>query len=249
MFTLTLLGTGNAAGMPVYGCSCDLCHRCELEPGLKRGPCSALLKVGDKQYLIDAGQVNLHEKFPAGSIDGIFLTHFHPDHVQGLFHLRWGKNLSIPVYCPPDSQGCADLYKHSGILQFETRKKFTSFVLDDLVITPLPLIHSKPTFGYLFEYEAQKIAYLTDTKGLPPATGQYLEQRQLDYLIIDCSFKPGFDGKGHNNLNDVLEMQDKVQASKVVLTHIGHDFDVWLNLNKADLPEVFIIGRDNMQLF
>lgn len=248
MLSLTLLGTGNAAGMPVYGCTCELCVKCQADVSLKRSPCSALLKVGDKQYLIDAGQVNLHETFPAGSIDGIFVTHFHPDHVQGLFHLRWGKDLSIPIYSPPDSQGCADLYKHPGILEFQPQKKFTPFVLDELTVTPLPLIHSKPTFGYLFEFETQRIAYLTDTKGLPPATEEYLASRQLDCLVIDCSFKPGFDGKGHNNLDEVQAIQSRLQASKVVLTHIGHDFDVWLWANRQALPKNFEVGKDKIRV-
>ena len=98
---LTLLGTGNAAGMPLYGCHCEYCLEALSNRVLKRSPCSALLKIEDKQYLIDAGQVNLDERFPAGSLSGVFVTHFHPDHVQGLFQLRWGINLSIPVYIPP----------------------------------------------------------------------------------------------------------------------------------------------------
>jgi phosphoribosyl 1,2-cyclic phosphate phosphodiesterase len=35
------------------------------------------------------------------------LTHYHLDHVQGLFPLRWGVGAPIPVYGPPDDAGCA----------------------------------------------------------------------------------------------------------------------------------------------
>jgi phosphoribosyl 1,2-cyclic phosphate phosphodiesterase len=121
-------------------------------------------------YLLDAGQVNLTSRFPAGILDSILLTHFHPDQLQGLFHLRWGAGIGIPVYCPPDSEGCADLFKHSGLLQFLSQQKFVPFMLDEFRVTPLPLIHAKPTFGYLQEYGVQRLAYLTDTKGLPSKT-------------------------------------------------------------------------------
>ncbi len=53
----------------------------------------------------------------------MLLTHYHPDHVQGLFHLRWGCGESIPVYGPKDPQGCADLYRHPGVLDFQVPLK------------------------------------------------------------------------------------------------------------------------------
>lgn len=245
MYRLRLLGTGNAAGMPVYGCDCSYCSACETDPERRRRPCSALLTIDEKQYLIDAGIVNLHAHFPAGSLEGILITHFHPDHVQGLFHLRWGKNLQIPVFIPPDSEGCADLFKHPGILEFRKQKKYQSFLLGGVRVTPLPLIHSKPTFGYLLECPDWSIAYLTDTKGLPPSTERYLAERQLDSLIVDCSYAPGYEGKGHNNLDDVVAIQAQLLAKQVVLTHIGHDFDVWLSCHRECLPDAFIVAYDD----
>lgn len=246
---LTLLGTGNAHGMPLYGCDCPCCAAARSDASLQRGPCSAMLEVDGKRYLIDAGQVNLHARFPAGALDGVLVTHFHPDHVQGLFQLRWGVNQCIPVYSPPDSEGCADLYKHPGILEFKPQKKFASFALDEMMVTPLPLIHSKPTFGYLLEYQGRCIAYLTDTKGLPPATEEKLSCVDLDMLIIDCTFAPGIDKKGHNNLDDVLAISAKLTPKQTVLTHIGHDFHVWLQAHANDLPDGFVVGCDGSEIF
>lgn len=246
MIEMKLLGTGNAAGFPIFGCDCSYCLEALHNEQFCRTPCSALIRVGNKQYLLDAGQVDLHKRFPPGALNGILLTHFHPDHVQGLFHLRWGKNLEIPVYTPPDSEGCADLYKHPGILSFNVLKKYQAIGLNDLQITPLPLIHSKPTFGYLIENAGKRIAYLTDTKGLPPKTQQLISEQHLDMLIVDCSYMPGYEGKGHNNLDDVIAIQKIVAAKKVILTHIGHDFDIWLREN--ELPNGFTAGHDGMEL-
>ncbi len=246
MAKLTLLGTGNAAGMPVYGCHCKYCILAERDMSMVRTPCSALLEFDGHRYLIDAGQVNLHQRFPAGTLTGIILTHFHPDHVQGLFHLRWGKNLEIPVYSPPDPNGCSDLYKHPGILHFKHQAEFKSFSLGAVNITPLPMQHSLPTFGYYFEINNKRIAYLTDTKGLPQKTYDFFDKTDLDLCIIDCSFIPGHKSKGHNNLDDVLMIQSKLQSKQIVLTHIGHDLDVWLRERKQSLPETFTIAHDNL---
>jgi len=246
---LTLLGSGNAGGMPLYGCNCERCQEVNKKPHLRRGPACALIENKGKQYLIDAGLMNLAEKYPSGSLDAILLTHFHPDHVQGLFHLRWGTGNKIPVYCPPDSSGCADLFKHSGLLDFNKQKKFISFTLDDLKITPLPLIHSKVTFGYLFEHNKQRIAYLTDTKGLPPNTLTWLQKSPLDLLVIDTSFSPQQESSGHNNLNDTLAIHSQLQPKRTVLTHISHEFDVWLNQNENILPKSVIAAHDNQNVF
>lgn len=86
------------------------------------------------------------------------------DHVQGLFHLRWGCGNSIPVYGPADEQGCDDLFKHPGILDFQPPlTPFVSVTLGGLRITPLPLNHSKITHGYLIQSADGALAYLTDT--------------------------------------------------------------------------------------
>jgi len=246
---LTLLGTGAAAGLPVYGCECNVCSKALAKPALRRTPCSALLQLGEQCFLIDAGQVNLAERFPAGTLSAICLTHFHPDHVQGLFHLRWGTNVQIPVYTPPDSQGCADLYKHPGILAFQTLRKFTPFTLGSIVVTPVPLIHSKPTFGYCFDVADQRIAYLTDTKGLPPATEEFLCASGVDLLIVDCSYPPGTTQAGHNNLDDVLSLLQRVQPRSLVLTHIGHAMDQWLLKHADSLPAQVQVGRDGAVVF
>jgi len=246
---LKLIGTGNAAGIPLFGCDCMLCAKAKGNMDFRRGPASALLEIDNKKYLIDAGIMDIAEKFANEKLDGIFLTHFHPDHVQGLFHLRWGKGENIPVYCPPDSAGCADLFKNPGILKFNTKKKFETFSIDYLKVTPLPLIHSKVTFGYLFEFDNQRIAYLTDTKGLPPKTTLFLKDKILDLLVIDTSHAPNVDDSNHNNLEDSLEIHKQLKPLRTVLTHISHDFDIWLNENKTNLPADVLVANDGLIAF
>lgn len=99
---LTLLGTGDARQVPVYGCDCPACRNARADAGLRRRPCSALLECAGQRWLIDSGLVDLCERFPPHSLDGILQTHYHADHAQGLLHLRWGQGLVIPVHGPAD---------------------------------------------------------------------------------------------------------------------------------------------------
>ncbi|NYT65694.1 phosphonate metabolism protein PhnP [Alcaligenaceae bacterium] len=244
---LRLLGTGNAAQVPVYNCDCTACQRAKAITTYRRGPCSALIECGEQRWLIDSGLTDLAERFPAGSLNGIFQTHYHADHVQGLLHLRWGKGNRLPVLGPQDNEGFADLYRHPGILDFSRQLKPGEIIeLGDMQVVALPLIHSKPTLGYLFCAQGKHIAYLTDTVGLPASTITKLKQHPLDLVVLDCSFPPCSDTpRNHNDLNLALETLDHLQPQRSVLTHIGHDFDCWLMQAGNNLPEHVEIGWDN----
>ena len=246
---LTLLGTGNVTGCPVYGCDCLACQRASLDPSKARLLCSAVLEVNGQRILIDANHPQLQTRFPAGSINAMLLTHFHMDHVQALFELRWGVAEPIPVYHPDDPLGCDDLFKHPGLLDFQpARQALHSFSLADINITPLALNHSKPTLGYLFTNENGRIAYLTDTLGIPDQSWQQLLRQPPKYVVIDCSNSPLHRSGNHNNLSDVLELAHALPDSTWVLTHIGHDLDEYLMQHPNCLSSNMLVGHDELCL-
>lgn len=227
---LTFLGTGGAQQVPAFGCECAICRRARNEPAFRRRACSAMLYFQGETTLIDAGLTSLERRFSAGQIQRFLLTHYHMDHVQGLFHLRWGCGNSIPVYGPADEQGCDDLFKHPGILDFQPPlTPFVSVTLGGLRITPLPLNHSKITHGYLIQSADGALAYLTDTVGLPAETQRFLEGVRLDLLVLDCSLPPQPQApRNHNDLTRALEIQQRLRPPRTLLTHISHRLDAWL---------------------
>lgn len=247
---LTLLGTGDARQVPVYGCQCVACVAARGDSRWRRLPCCALVECGDQRWLIDSGLTDLTERFAPGSLSGILQTHYHADHAQGLLHLRWGQGLVIPVHGPDDGEGLADLYKHPGILDFS--QPFTAFEtrrFGKLSITAVPLVHSRPTLGYVLEGGGQCFAYLTDTVGLPPATEAWLRRKPLDALILDCSLPPQPQApRNHNDLNLALQIIAVLQPRRAVLTHIGHTLDAWLLHEPRSLPANVTIARDAMVL-
>ena len=238
---VTFLGTGAAGGVPLFGCRCVACERAHLAPAFVRRPCSALIESGNTRILLDAGLTDLHERFAPGDLDAIVLTHFHPDHVQGLFHLRWGVGARLAVYGPPDSEGCADLYKHPGVLEFHALTKFEPLSIGALTLTPVPLIHSKVTFGYAVAASTgSRFAYLTDTLGLPPRTETFLTDWRPHGLALDCSFPPRDEPKNHNDWTTAAAVIDKVKPQRAWLTHISHTLDAWLLDTGASMPRAAI---------
>ena len=197
---------------------------------------------------LDAGRPDLMEHHPAGSFQQVLLTHYHLDHVQGLFPLRWGVGASIPVYGPPDDAGCDDLLKHPGLLDFShTVTPFVMFNLQGLRVTPLPLNHSKLTFGYLLESAHSRLAWLSDTAGLPDKSLKFLLNNRPQAMIIDCSHEPRAQTpRNHNDLNTVRSLNQVIGCPRVILTHISHQFDVWMMDNP--LPTGFEAGYDGMEI-
>lgn len=234
---ITFLGTGAAGGVPLYGCDCIACERARQDTRYVRRPCSALVETESTRILVDAGLTDLHERFAPGYLTAVLLTHFHPDHVQGLLHWRWGKAEPLSVFCPPDEEGCADLFKHPGFLRFSPVQKQRTFSVGDLLITPLQLVHSRLTYGYsIRSAQGVHIAYLTDTIGLPDRTHAWLAGHELDALCIDTSYPPQEpaakenkrNSLNHNDLNLSLELITSLKPRSAYLTHIGHLLDAWL---------------------
>jgi len=233
--TMTLTGTGGAQLVPAFGCDCPACRRARLQDAWRRRPCSAVVKFNDAVTLLDAGIPHL-------------MDDYHMDHVQGLFPLRWGVGATIPVYGPPDEVGCDDLFKHPGILDFShTLEPFVVFELQGLRVTPLPLNHSKLTFGYLLESAHSRVAWLSDTAGLPDKTVKFLLNNHPQAMMIDCSHEPRAETpRNHCDLNTVIALNEVIGCPQVILTHISHQFDVWMMDNP--LPEGFEAGYDGMVL-
>ncbi len=245
---VVLTGTAAAGGIPLYGCNCAACLRAREQPAYQRRAATACATSPQETLCIDAGLMNLGQLYPAGSLNGILLTHFHVDHVQGLFEMRWGKGKKIPVYCPDDQVGCADLLKHSGILDFRPVTAFESLMLKACTVTPVPLQHSRPCFGYIIESYQQRIAYLTDTIGLPDETLLWLTQHTPDIMILDCSHPPADKSlRNHNDLAMATEIHQQLGVKRTILTHISHDMDCWL-INGGKLAEGIEVGRDNMEI-
>ncbi|MCW8112029.1 phosphonate metabolism protein PhnP [Yersinia intermedia] len=245
---LTLLGTGCAQQVPVFGCDCVICAKARVQPALGRKPCSAMLRYQGETTLIDAGLPTLDQQFTAGEIQRFLLTHYHMDHVQGLFPLRWGCGNSIPIYGPPDPDGCDDLFKHPGILHFQPpMTAFQTLHFGNLRVTPVPLTHSKITFGYLLQSPNRTIAYLTDTVGLPADSALFLTSKNIDLLVLDCSHPPQTPPpRNHNDVTIALAIKDLLMPQQTLLTHASHQLDRWLL--DHPLPAGVAIAHDNQTI-
>lgn len=241
--TLRFLGTGAAEPVPTPGCTCPNCAHARTDPTARRAQSGMVLLHDDGQYVVDCGPavVAVPEWLDAAPLQGVFLSHLHPDHALGLYSLRWLQQESpVPTFLPPDTdERDRDGVEHEIVrlanwLRLEpTRLDFFSTVtLDGLTALSLELDHgSTPTQGFLFELEGVSVAYLIDGKGLPPKAAAALRERgRLDCIVVDATYRPGRPDSRHNNVDEAIELGAQSGARRVVLTHFGHH-----NLSKPEL--------------
>ena len=96
---MTLMGTGTSHGVPVIACSCEVCKSTDEHD--KRLRCCALLEHEGKKFLIDVGPDFRTQalKFNLCSLDAVFITHSHADHLHGIDDLRIFSHKNSAAMC------------------------------------------------------------------------------------------------------------------------------------------------------
>ena len=257
--TFTLLGTGAAEGVPCYGCSCKNCEQAARDPRYRRRQAANLLQVEGDFYLFDCGYdlVGVGTMSKDVPLRGIFLTHSHPDHILGLpSFIRAGK---LPLYFTfpnplhSDDPGLGmvlakiifDYSQRPGSgFELVEMDDFQTLDLEKLLVTPVRLHHpvaSGPfrsgSSGYFIETSDGSVAYLVDTKGLPPETLEFFGHREVDLAIVDATYPPRAreQERGHNDVDEALATLKALSPRVGVLTHIQH-----LNMGHSELVDYIL---------
>ncbi|MDA1227331.1 MAG: MBL fold metallo-hydrolase [Chloroflexi bacterium] len=174
--TVTLLGTGS----PV--------------PGIERFGMSTLIEAGGTKLLIDCGRGALQRlrqlALPLGTVDKLFLTHLHSDHLVGLPDLwlsAWvaGRDTPLRVWGP---QGTVNMMEHlaqafqpdimmrrdmdtrlpAAGIEFVAQDIQSSFVFEEsgfrLSTFDVEHIPEVPSFGFRVEYEGRSVVLSGDAR-------------------------------------------------------------------------------------
>ena len=234
---LTILGCGASSGVPVIGCTCEVCS--SSHPYNKRLRTSALVTNESTNILIDSGPDLRQQALVNGinKINGLIYTHAHADHINGAddvqrFKTPYNSDNCIPIY---SDQYTMDILQNrvpylfneistvapwrKSFLSKNTIEYYQSFNISTVSILPFPQKHGNMiSLGLIFN---NKIAYCTDVKELPQEAYSLLENIEL--LVLGCL---GYrETVAHAHLELILEWLDKIKPKSVILTHMSHEIE------------------------
>jgi phosphoribosyl 1,2-cyclic phosphate phosphodiesterase len=225
---VTFLGTGTSTGVPVPTCTCDVCR--STDPKDARLRPSVLLHWDDRNVLVDTSTDLRQQALRLGlmSLDAVFYTHAHADHVFGLDDLRmfnWRRGGAIPVYGSPLTLAAIrrtfwyvfeDVEGGGSKPLLELREVHGPFTLLGRSVIPIPLHHGRlPILGY----RIGGFAYLTDVSAIPETSYPLLTE--LDVLVISAlRHRPH---PTHLHVARALEEARRIGARRTLFTHIAHE--------------------------
>ncbi len=234
---------------------------------MERSSPAYLLSIPGRRFLVDCGSGALRQLLRAGTthydVDGVFVTHTHPDHIGDLVPLIHalkvtpGHRRSAPLhlYGPAGFEtyfkNCvapvATRPKHFGIEVLEVTR---SFEVDTLSVTTCPTVHSEKlaSVAYRFEFGVQSIVVSGDCEYDPEILAL---AHNSDILIVDCSFPDALKIPGHLSAGECGRLAAQANVGVLVLSHlypVPSEDDTRLAEAKAHCRGVVRLAEDLMTL-
>jgi phosphoribosyl 1,2-cyclic phosphate phosphodiesterase len=247
---ITFLGTGTSQGVPVIGCTCEVCRSLDYRD--KRLRTSIHLDVDGTSLVIDTGpdfrQQMLRER--VARLDAIFFTHGHKDHTAGLDDVRaynFMQGHDMPVY--GDVHTLAQLkrefsyafepVRYPGIPQLNLIEiNEAPFTVNGITITPLPVKHLQlPVLGF----RIGDFSYITDANFIPDETLAKLKGTKV--LVLNALQKDKH--VSHFTLAEALVMAQRIGAEKTYFTHMSHKIGLHKDVD-AELPNTISLAYDGL---
>lgn len=241
---MKLITLGTACGFPVKGRGCE----------------ANLLEVNGSIYFFDAG-VSLAEalanlEYDYNAVKAVFITHAHTDHINTLGQLinlsTWRyKEMSFGVYLP--TQECEAVARamteviDKGSID-EEKVTFTIYdngVIyqdENLKVTAFHSAHIDKAHSLLVEAEGKRLFISGDLEKEMKSLSIEATEKENDFILMECAHFPE---------EVVLDVFPRLNAKRVVLTHIGRTVPIekirqWIDEGKlkveiADDYQEFII--------
>jgi phosphoribosyl 1,2-cyclic phosphate phosphodiesterase len=249
---ITFLGTGTSQGVPVIGCSCEVCRSMDYRD--KRLRTSIHISVKNKSLVIDTGpdfrQQMLRESIHR--LDAVLFTHAHRDHTAGLDDVRaynFKQHIHMPVFGTNETlnQLKSDFAYIFGPLDYPGLPRINlheisnhEFAIDDITITPLPVMHFKL---HVLGFRIGDFSYITDANFISDETFDKLKGTKV--LVLNALQQEAH--ISHFNLQEAVEVVQKVKPEQAYFTHISHKLGVHTAIDKQ-LPTGIALAYDGLQL-
>lgn len=232
---VTLLGSGDAIGIPAPMCDCKYCQES------KKRRRSGLLIEGEKTTVVVDISPDIKEQLhheDVYDVDGFLVTHFHYDHFHGIQELNHvalkdEQHVSNPEKFDYQNHHSKELEiygnkktrehltdNHQNVITSENTHyhlhgKNNVFEIGEFTITTFGIDHGNEdtTQGYVIEENGKKIVYAPDSKKL---------EKSEAYQNADLFFAEGqlFRAKGHADQDKLEKQLEEANPDRIILLSI-----------------------------
>lgn len=251
---VTILGCGTSTGVPVLGCSCEVCL--SKDPKNHRWRTSILVHTSENiPIVIDTGPEFRLQLLRAGvsQLQQVLYTHLHADHSHGFDDLRGLYfNSGHPITCHLDPEYIGELKQ-----RFHYAFEDTGYLggKPDLHLSPLP--QNAGTFKiagqeietvrlphgnvYTNAFRFGAFAYATDFKGF---TEEALNLWRGKIHTMVASGLRWREHKTHSTIGETLEVFKALGVKRGIITHLNHEIDY--NRDSKLMPEGVELAYDGL---
>lgn len=249
---ITLLGTGTSQGVPVIGCTCEVCRSVDYRDNRLR--VSVHIQVADKSFIIDSGpdfrQQVLRERIK--TLDAVIFTHEHKDHTAGLDDIRaynFLQNKDMPLYGEERvleqlKREFAYIFSgvpYPGIPRVELFPVTAEpFSIEGIPFTPIRVMHYRlPVLGY----RVGDFSYITDANYIAP---EEIEKLRGSKVIVLGALRQETH-ISHFSLQEAVDLLTDLAPEQAYLTHISHVMGLHREVEQS-LPDFIRLGYDGLQI-
>lgn len=230
---LTFLGTGTSFGIPQIGCACAVCR--STDPRDRRTRVGAVIETdGGTRILLDTPPELRLQLVASGiaTVDAVFYTHAHADHVHGIDDLRAVsvRGGALPVYGSADTLALLE-QRFGYIFDLAARplpgtskpegraheiRDGETVRVGDADVTAVAVPHGPVD---VLAYRVGPLAYVTDAKELPPRALEHLHGVRV--LVLNALWRTPH--PTHLSIAEAVAAARRVGAERTYLTHLTHN--------------------------
>jgi phosphoribosyl 1,2-cyclic phosphate phosphodiesterase len=250
---ITFLGTGTSSGVPMIGCSCEVCTSTDTKDRRLRS--SILVESETTTLVIDTTPDFRYQMLRANvsKLDAVLFTHPHKDHIAGLDDVRafnYFQQKPMELYANSLTE---EAIKREFAYAFSDKKypglpnlnlntiDDKPFMVGDIPVVPVLVWHLKmPVLGFRFG----KFTYITDANKIEEDEKEKI--KGSDTMVLNALRKEAH--ISHFTLDEAVAMVQELGVPAAYFTHISHQLGLHENIN-AGLPKGITLASDGITLF